>query len=428
MQPRSYRRSFMKTTTLGFCAFIVLCILLGVTLDLRRWNTGDYMPLWAVWLAVIPFALGLVMLSALAAIVAIGGVVVLYRDYCEARGLPYVPVRPRERIAGPMMSALRAFLHPRARLWPGEWAEVRSLPEILATLDERGRLDGLPFMPEMVAYCGHRFPVQRRVDKVYEYANGSGLRRMRDAVLLEALRCNGQSHAACQAGCQFIWKEAWLKRPGAASTQLVGKPHQIDLQALAHTIVEGELRYVCQMTEIIRASTPLPWWDARHYWRDLTSGNVRLVPFLIGTSVKLFNFLQWKLGGPVWSVIRPAQGSTPSPQPQNLHQGQMVRVRPKHAIETTLNDKLRTRGLQFDRTMLAYSGGSYRVAARIDRILHEATGEVLNFKTPSILLENVYFVGENMFVPQNDYVFWREAWLEPESEPVPTPSSSARDV
>ena len=33
----------------------------------------------------------------------------------------------------------------------GDVVEVRSLDEILATLDEQGELDALPFMPEMVA-------------------------------------------------------------------------------------------------------------------------------------------------------------------------------------------------------------------------------------------------------------------------------------
>jgi hypothetical protein len=44
------------------------------------------------------------------------------------------------------------------RVRAGEMVEVRSKEEILATLDERGRLHGMPFMPEMLQYCGQRFP------------------------------------------------------------------------------------------------------------------------------------------------------------------------------------------------------------------------------------------------------------------------------
>jgi hypothetical protein len=41
----------------------------------------------------------------------------------------------------------------RLDLRAGEWVEVRNKDEILSTLYENGRLDQLPFMPEMFAYC-----------------------------------------------------------------------------------------------------------------------------------------------------------------------------------------------------------------------------------------------------------------------------------
>ena len=46
-------------------------------------------------------------------------------------------------------------MRPRA----GDWVEVKSPLEIAQTLDANGTLEGLPFMPEMVAFCGHRFRV-----------------------------------------------------------------------------------------------------------------------------------------------------------------------------------------------------------------------------------------------------------------------------
>ena len=45
-------------------------------------------------------------------------------------------------------------MHQVLNLRIGEIVEVRSPEEILATLDENGELDGLPFMPEMLAWCG----------------------------------------------------------------------------------------------------------------------------------------------------------------------------------------------------------------------------------------------------------------------------------
>jgi hypothetical protein len=63
--------------------------------------------------------------------------------------------------------------------------------------------------------------------------------------------------------------------------------------------------------------------------------------------------------------------------------------------------------------MLFCCGGSYRVAARADRIVDERTGEMLVFKTPSILLEGAHANGGTALTPQNEYFFWREIWLDP---------------
>ena len=47
----------------------------------------------------------------------------------------------------------------------GDVVRVRSAAEIFATLDDRGTLDGLPFMPEMLKYCGRTLPVTQRGGK-----------------------------------------------------------------------------------------------------------------------------------------------------------------------------------------------------------------------------------------------------------------------
>ena len=54
--------------------------------------------------------------------------------------------RNRERIAMPESADGLRALNLRA----GEWVEVRSREEIVATLDEDARLEDLPFMPEML--------------------------------------------------------------------------------------------------------------------------------------------------------------------------------------------------------------------------------------------------------------------------------------
>jgi hypothetical protein len=415
MQLTSHARSFVRTTILGTISSIALVILVGITICIPWWaSSQQLLPQWQIWVFVVLVAVTLLAVAGAVALVAIGGLVVIVRNFCEERGVPYFPVQPRERIAGPTRLAIRRLLNPNAGLRPGEMVEVRSLPEILATLDERGSLDGLPFMPEMAAFCGHRFPVHRRLEKVWEYAHGTGMRRVHNTVLLQALRCNGQSHGGCQAACQLIWKEAWLKRPGTGSSGTLGAPHQLDLAAHTHVTVEGGLRYICQMTEIQRASTRLEFRGMDHYWRDLKVGNLRLIPLIVAFSVRLFNWTHWRLGGAIWPVVKPPEGGTSPHQDLGLQPGQMVRVKSKHAIEATLNRNSRNRGLSFGEDMISYCGGSYRVAARIDRIVHEGTGELLQLKTPSILLEGVTAIGGSILNPQNEFYFWREIWLDPE--------------
>ena len=62
----------------------------------------------------------------------------------------------------------RATSFARMRALVGEaenWVEVRSKEEILRTLDKNGRLEGMPFMPQMFEHCGKRLQVYKRAHK-----------------------------------------------------------------------------------------------------------------------------------------------------------------------------------------------------------------------------------------------------------------------
>jgi hypothetical protein len=71
----------------------------------------------------------------------------------------------------------------------GDLVEVRSAGEILHTLDQRGALEALPFMPEMVAYCGRRFIVERRTEKVCDAIQYSGVVGSATAFFSMTVRC-----------------------------------------------------------------------------------------------------------------------------------------------------------------------------------------------------------------------------------------------
>jgi hypothetical protein len=271
-------------------------------------------------------------------------------------------------------------------------------------------------MPEMAAFCGQRVPVLRRVDKVWEYAHGTGLRRMHHAVLLQTMRCSGESHGGCQAGCHVIWKLQWLRWPGQQPSPAAAGPVTHDLDAHTQVSTAEGVRYACQATQIREASQPLHFASLSHYWRDLIGGNVRPGPLLLEFSIRVFNAVLARLGRPKWPVLQPlATGTTPS-QDLRLQPGQLVRVRTKREIEQTLNHDLRNRGLSFSGDLLADCGRSYRVEVTANRVIREATGELISLKHPVVRLEGGHSMGGPLLIPQNEYIFWREIWLEP----VPT--------
>lgn len=149
-------------------------------------------------------------------------------------------------------------------------------------------------MPEMATSCGHEFTVLKRVDKVNDRVDRTGLRRMTDSVILTGNRCSGTHHGGCRALCQSIWKEAWLVHvsPGESTGDRLarfdeprrGQSTKGGYDKMAHlertcgsVLAYGELHFRCQQTELKKASSFLSFWDARRYWRYRRywrSGNV----------------------------------------------------------------------------------------------------------------------------------------------------------
>ncbi|MDF3810634.1 hypothetical protein P3G22_10070, partial [Rhodopseudomonas sp. BAL398] len=182
-----------------------------------------------------------------------------------------------------------------------EWVQVRTAEEIFATLDRNGRLDELPFMPEMLKYCGTTLRVGKRAHKTCDPAMGVGGRKMARTVHLENLRCDGAAHDQCEAGCLIFWKEAWLKRVDPATThgaapangEATDRVRAIEASLRAGVKIppapgETEPTYVCQNTQIKFATQPLKWWDLRQYWEDYSSGNVRLSQLAAGLLYSLW--------------------------------------------------------------------------------------------------------------------------------------------
>jgi hypothetical protein len=299
----------------------------------------------------------------------------------------------------------------------GETVQIKSASEILATLDDEGKLDGLPFMPEMLEYCGQTLTVYKRADRTCDTIFFDGQRRMHDAVFLTGLRCDGSAHGGCQAGCSFFWKEAWLRRPGEpGEPEAVGPSgNETFLFDAARRLVDGDPaseRYMCQATEISRASTPLPWWEPTQYIRELATGNASPFELLVAMVKWVFVQVQRRLmGGSTVPFIRGKLTKTPKSQ-LDLRPGELVRIKSSAEIAETLDLQNRNRGLTFDSEMLRYCGGEYRVLRRVERIINEETGEMMDLPGDCIVLDGVTCTAEyHRLCRRSIYPYWRELWL-----------------
>jgi hypothetical protein len=93
----------------------------------------------------------------------------------------------------------------------GEWVVVKSLAEIETTLDAGQRNRGLDFAPGMENYCGRRFRVAQRVERIILEATGE-MREVADTVLLEDVFCDGFCSRGCPRANTLYWREIWLRR------------------------------------------------------------------------------------------------------------------------------------------------------------------------------------------------------------------------
>jgi hypothetical protein len=275
----------------------------------------------------------------------------------------------------------------------GELVEVRSIEEILETLDEDGRLDALPFMPEMLKFCGRRFTVSKRADKACDRIEFKGLRRMNNAVHFEGSRCDGQAHGGCQAGCLIYWKEAWLRRatvpPGTEGRPESSSWTQARLMEATVTSSDesnpDEKVFSCQATELNRATvSSIRIEDPRQYWNDVRSGNVTVLMAIRGLGIGMYNRFQTlsKQYLPSWLLVRRGRryphlegrlSKTPSSR-LDLQPGELVQIRSEEEILQTLDTRNRNRGLSFDVEMLKFCGRRARVLRRVDRIIARARG------------------------------------------------------
>jgi hypothetical protein len=315
----------------------------------------------------------------------------------------------------------------------GDVVEVKSAAEILATLDEHGALEGLPFMPEMAAFCGRRYVVDRRAERICDTVHYSGSRKPPRTVLLALLRCDGSAHGGCQAECRIFWKEAWLRKVAPDSPALAPTVSR-DLEVLLerttppvrHMVeVEGrpQPRWRCQNTELPNASEPLKLWNPHSYVREYTTGNVPLGRFLRVTARAAVEEPMRKLGLIPEIHLPGTSVGVHTDAPLDLQPGELVQVKTKEEIAATLTPQGRHRGMWFDREMMPYCGRTFRVRQRIRRFIDERTGRMIEFKNSDcVTLEGVVCSGDRSlrrwFCPREILPYWRECWLRRVEAPI----------
>jgi hypothetical protein len=323
----------------------------------------------------------------------------------------------------------------------GDWVVVRSREEILASLDAGGEIGKMPFMPEMLKFCGTRLRVSAVAHKTCDVACKTGGRRLDDTVHLENIRCDGSGHGGCEAGCLLFWKTQWLKPATERDADRPQSPADVSdalterLQAATVRTENGERIYACQATRLFEATEPLKWWEPGQYVEDLISRNVRLGRFLRAGFLRvLFNlrrlgvgyrasvavhdvFHKWLTGreSPYPRGLIPAGQPTPS-EALNLKEGEWVVVRPLAEIRKTITEQNVNKGMRWDPEMAQFCGQRFKVAKSVDHIVDERYGKMLTMRSPCIILDGAVcsadYSERRMFCPRQIYPYFREIWLK----------------
>lgn len=305
----------------------------------------------------------------------------------------------------------------------GDLVTVRMPGEILKTLDANGTLDKLPFMPEMLEFCGKRFRVLNRVvqttiDAAFLSLHAeSFVREFRndDVVILQGVRCAGAEHDGCQRGCAIFWKEAWLEKvndsdrdraPGRDSANAASD----ELRSILKTRTEPA-RYFCQSSEFLKATLHLSSVQRfKKCFSAVAAGNISAWRMVKRILVWIWWKTQTKLVG---EHVRGTLEKTPT-ESLGLRPGEMVEVKSLPEIVATLNKNGRNRGLHFSPDQRPFCGGRYRVRSRADKFIAEGTGEMKHFQNNTVMLEDVLcdsacFAFGGCY--RADLLYWREIWL-----------------
>ena len=325
-----------------------------------------------------------------------------------------------------------------SRLRAGDLVVVRTPLEILTTLDSNGTLDNLPFMPEMLEYCGNTFRVssvvvQASIDGAFLGCHTESFVREfkhNDVVTLQGLRCSGKEHDACQRNCSIFWKQAWLKKVADHDNVSVPDGESIggaaELRAMMKTKTDPS-SYFCQSSEFLKATLNLS--SAQRFekcFSAVAAGNISAWAM----TKRIVLWMVWKARTRlIGEHGRGPLEKTPT-EVLNLQPGELVQVKSLGEIIETLDSNGRNRGLHFSGDQRRFCGGTYRVRSRADNFIAEGTGEMKHFRNTvmleDVLCDSAYFAFGGCY--RADMLYWREIWLRRADPSLSTNTSEIEQV
>ena len=304
---------------------------------------------------------------------------------------------------------------PVERFNAGDWVQVKEWEEIVKTLDADGTTDGLPFMPEMLAFCGGRYQVRRYAEQsCMEAPGGYYITRTfneKDIVLLDGLQCTGLNHDGCQRACSIFWKSCWIRKGTDAPVLNPGVRNKLMLVNHTFKVKASPTKYFCQGTQLFAISHDHRPADTISQIK--TDLRTRAVGFFSMIWLIVVPYLR-KLRNKYWGRPRLRGTLTRTPvQELGLKPGDLVEVKSRREIEATLDKEGRNRGLVCDIELMPYCGKRFKVLSRLDRMISEATGEMRTV-TATVMLDGVpcpcaFSVGG---CPRSDFSYFREIWLK----------------
>jgi hypothetical protein len=299
------------------------------------------------------------------------------------------------------------------QLCRGDMVEVLHADEILRTLDSEGAVDRLPFMPEMLSFCGQRFRVAARALTVCISGPGSprGFRND-DVVTLEGVRCSGEAHDGCQKACMIFWREAWLRKVESLDAR---SRTDMGENACFHPNLKtstGPKTYYCQASELSKSTEPLSRQQRlTTYINGLRVGNYTGRQMVKGICLWLF----WRIRRTLMGVYPSGNANALAVESLGLQPGEWVKVKSLKDIIKTLNERGQNRGLRFSPDMRLACGKRLQVKGRIDKLIVDGTGEMRQLQN-TVCLEGstcgCSYMGFGLGgCSRCEYVYWREAWL-----------------